>query len=82
MPTKDHRISVDVAMPDAAQTPAPTEGKVVDPVAPSTEAGKGSYVSAPGNDPSKRRRIDQQLEARGQLDNACSRWYSENARKQ
>ena len=29
MPAKDHRISVDVAMPDAAQTPAPTEGKVV-----------------------------------------------------
>ena len=69
MPTKDHRISVDAAMPDASQTPAPTEGKVVDPVTPSTEAGKGSYVSAPGNDPSKRRRVDQQLQARDQMDN-------------
>ena len=70
MPTKDHRISVDVAMPDASQTPAPTEGKAVDPVTPSTEAGKGSYVSAPGTDPSKRRRITQQMEARSQLDSA------------
>ena len=47
-----------------------TEGKAVDPVAPSTEAGKGSYVSAPGTDPSKRRRITQQMEARNQLDSA------------
>ena len=68
MPTKDHRISVDAAMPDATPTPDLTKGKVVDPVAPSTDAGKGSSVSTPGSDPSKRRRLDQQLEARGQLD--------------
>ena len=65
MPTKDHRISVDAAMPDSTPTPDPTKGKVVDPVAPSTDAGKGSSVSTPG---SKRRRLDQQLAARGQLD--------------
>ena len=39
MPTKDHRISVDAAMPDATPTPDLTKGKVVDPVAPSTDAG-------------------------------------------
>ena len=55
-------------MPDAAPTPDPTKGKVVDSVAPSTDAGKGSSVSTPGSDPSKRRRLDQQLAARGQLD--------------
>ena len=69
MPTKDHRISVDAAMPDVAQTPDPTKGKAVDSVTPSTEAGKGSYVSAPGSDPSKRRRVNQQLEARDQMIN-------------
>ena len=67
MPTKDHRFSVDAAMPDVAQTPDPTKGEVVDPVTPSTDAGKGSYVSAPGSDPSKSRRVNQQLEARGQM---------------
>ena len=49
----------------------PTEGKAVDPVTPpSTDAGKGSYVAAPGVDTSKRRRITPQMEAKNQLDNA------------
>ena len=70
MPTNDQRMATDVTMSDATQTPTPTEGKVVEPVTPSTDAGKGSYVSAPGVDASKRRRVTPQMEAKSQLENA------------
>ena len=70
LPNIDPATNTDVPMPDAAQTPNPTEGKVVDPVTPSTDARRGSSSTAPSGETSKRRRISTARDAQNLMNNS------------
>ena len=52
----------DINMPDAAQSTGPAEGKGFGAAYPSTEAGEGGAVAAPGSDESKRRKVTPQAQ--------------------
>lgn len=66
-------MTIDAHMPDATQTPDSTEGKGVSTASPSTQAERGSYVTAPGGDATKRRKVSHQMEAKNQFNSPIMR---------
>ena len=54
--------NADISMPDAAQSTGPAEGKGLGATYPSTEAGEGGAVAAPGSGESKRRKVTPQAQ--------------------